>query len=348
MAMRTDGGGYSVANVRSHRGHEGMRGVNGTLLRDGKKVAEFYDDARGGEWELRFFDAGGRPVHGGPEAERLDAFVKALPPEPSDFGGEPLRISVDMFLAGLCDEYEATTGHEKWLRGRCATQTLFLHAGEKDGPQARYRVVKRPYSPEVKAHLLAKYPGCIIINERFPQDAGQRKLAESGVRVGDRVRWGEGAKAVTGRVERINPKTLTIHADDGRKWRCPLGGRFVKVGPLAPAGGERGAVGVVNERNGTEGARSSVVVTREGIEALEGAWVGVGEKVGLAAGTEIVHLALKDEGGDDMTCGPLVAVAQASGQRIPVVIDKAGKARWFLASEAKKVARLLAATLALE
>ena len=48
MADAKKFGGYSVTEVRYHRGHEGMSGVNGVLLRDGKRVASFYDDARGG------------------------------------------------------------------------------------------------------------------------------------------------------------------------------------------------------------------------------------------------------------------------------------------------------------
>jgi hypothetical protein len=339
MADAKKFGGYSVTEVRYHRGHEGMSGVNGVLLRDGKRVASFYDDARGGMWEVQFLDEAGKRVYRDSEEQRrLVAFVKGLPPEKSEVSDQPLPVSVDMFLERLCQEYDATEGLEKKLRRKCATQTLFLLAGEEPGPEARYRVIKRPFSPEVKAYLQQKYPGGFtVLNERFPQTAAQQNLAASGVRVGDTVEYGEGRKKIRGTVRRINPKTLTVEAEDGTEWRCPIGGKIVKV----ERGG--GAPAAKPAR-----ARAGRVVTREAVEALQGSWVGPGERVGISEGMEIEHLALKDEGGEDMTMGPLVAVRAGTGERVPVVLDKTGRARWFLASEAKKVANLLGAKLSLE
>jgi len=46
--------GYGIKSLKFHKGHDGMDGFNCVLYKDGKKYAECYDDARGGEIEIHF------------------------------------------------------------------------------------------------------------------------------------------------------------------------------------------------------------------------------------------------------------------------------------------------------
>jgi hypothetical protein len=49
----TDKVDAKVSNVKFHAGHDGMRGLNCTLIFKGKKIAHVHDDAWGGEFEYR-------------------------------------------------------------------------------------------------------------------------------------------------------------------------------------------------------------------------------------------------------------------------------------------------------
>lgn len=239
-------GGYSVDKVRYRKGHDGMVGVDCRLLRDGQPVAEVYDGEMGGGPEFRFLKRAARATKGrglqevtqaeatrveGEEARFYD-FVKALPPEPSPSGKKALLpVSDEQFLGRLVSLYEAGPGLTEWMKRQCATKTLFVEAGTEVARGTRFRTIERTYGPEVKAHLEAKYPGCIIINERFPQTPGQRALGEAGIKRGDTVEWSNGKTTMRGVVLRLNQKTVSVVGPDGREWRLGIGGSFRKVTP---------------------------------------------------------------------------------------------------------------------
>lgn len=71
------------------------------------------------------------------------------------------------------------------------------------------------------------------------EDARRRRLAALSFRKGDRVRFEtDGGVRVAGAVERINVKTVTVEADDGRSWR--VAPQLLEIEPR-PAGDVPGA-----------------------------------------------------------------------------------------------------------
>lgn len=68
------------------------------------------------------------------------------------------------------------------------------------------------------------------------EDARRRRLAALSFRKGDRVRFetDKGVR-VAGAVERINVKTVTVQADDGRSWR--VAPQILEIEPKAPPDG---------------------------------------------------------------------------------------------------------------
>lgn len=76
--------------------------------------------------------------------------------QPTEFEFDQL----DQIIDSLISEEEI---RQKLLR-QCRKQTLIRTAD--CGPD-EYLVFKAPYSPHIKARVLAKYPGAEIVNERF-------------------------------------------------------------------------------------------------------------------------------------------------------------------------------------
>ena len=150
--------GYTVRNIKTFRGMEG-EGFNATLCRDGKKIAFVIDDATGGDVQIQWTDAGSQ----GAEEKRLMEFLKKLPKEQS----EGIEYSVDpgIFVATLVDE----TATEKRLRRIFRKQTLFRLKEDRTDDD-KWRVLKAPFSPSVKAQLVKRYGDRLaqVLNEQYP------------------------------------------------------------------------------------------------------------------------------------------------------------------------------------
>lgn len=149
QSMRTDdGGGYSF-----------------DLYMDGKLAAFVCQEGNGGSTMVRWSDQ----KHGASELEKqFDAYVDALPAEALAADAQEwekelypdgkIKVDADTFLAQLADEYELT----KRFKRMCKSKTLFRLP--EDGKE-HYRTVKQPFTPELKAKILARHPGATFINE---------------------------------------------------------------------------------------------------------------------------------------------------------------------------------------
>ncbi len=151
----------TVSNVKSTTGREGY-GFFCTVLIDGKPVAKVADYGDGGEprWE---------PIKWTSRADMdavlesktaIETYAKTLPPQ-TFLDGDPLGMDADLLIVNLVDaELEARS----WRR-RCKTKTCFRLKG--DPPEA-YMVINTPFSPELKAKIVAKHGDRLleIINER--------------------------------------------------------------------------------------------------------------------------------------------------------------------------------------
>ena len=150
--------GYTVRNVKCFRGLEG-EGFNATLYRDGRRIAFLIDDASGGEIRIQWTDPHTRDT----EEVRLLEFLKTLPREQS----EGIEYSVDpgIFVAALVDE----TATEKRLRRIFRKQTLFRLKEDRTDDD-KWRVLKAPFSPGVKAQIVKRYGDRLaqILNEQYP------------------------------------------------------------------------------------------------------------------------------------------------------------------------------------
>jgi hypothetical protein len=99
-----------VKGIKYFSGHEGMQGINASIYHKGRKFATAYDDARGGEMDIRPIDY---------ELETLDLFkkierqLKALPAymqvyddvdrNGKPYGGKPTYIECSTDLASIVD-----------------------------------------------------------------------------------------------------------------------------------------------------------------------------------------------------------------------------------------------------
>jgi len=148
-SMRTpDGGGYSF-----------------DLYIDGAKAAFVCQEGNGGCTMVQWYDR----VHGKSALEdKFAAHVAALPPEviPETaeqwekdlYPGGTRAIDTDTFLAGLADDYE----NARRIKRLCRTKTLYRLPNDKPGT---FWEVRKPFSPDLKARLLAKHPQAVFVNE---------------------------------------------------------------------------------------------------------------------------------------------------------------------------------------
>lgn len=151
-----DGGGYQF-----------------NLTYGGKVVAEVTEHGHGGEKDIRWEDGtypNGTQIPNltakakatakiASEARaKLEALAEAAPPVPSEYGGEPLKVDVAWLLSVLLDHVE----NMKRLARICKKETLFTIPGD-DGTS--FRTVKAPFDARIKAYILNKYPGAVILNE---------------------------------------------------------------------------------------------------------------------------------------------------------------------------------------
>lgn len=133
-------GHYSVTAIKTFRGMEG-EGFNATLRCDGVPVADCIDSGDGGSVHARFSSK-----------ERERAFlqhVESLQREP--FKGVPEGLKVDASLLIGClvaHELERRTLHRM-----CRQKTVYRIPGDEDGS---WRVVDKPFSPTLRATILAR------------------------------------------------------------------------------------------------------------------------------------------------------------------------------------------------
>ncbi len=143
-------------------------GFNAMLYRDGRRIAFVIDDASGGEIRIQWTDPHTRDE----EEVRFLEFLKTLPKEQLD--GTEYSVNPDMFIATLVDE----ASNEKRLRRMFRTQTLFRLKSDRTDDD-KWRVIKAPFSPEVKAQLVKKYGDQLarVLNEEHPHlnASGKRK-----------------------------------------------------------------------------------------------------------------------------------------------------------------------------
>ena len=135
---------YTIKNLKTFKGMEGMGGFNLSLYRDGKKIGMVIND-----------DCGGCHMYQIPDEYEMVALT-AHAQDATKAKFEP----TDTFINSLVDAFE----EKKWLKRQCKNKTLFSLKGD---PKNSYMTVKAPYSERIKTFIIEKYGDKVqtIVNE---------------------------------------------------------------------------------------------------------------------------------------------------------------------------------------
>lgn len=168
---------YTVSAIKTTRGHEG-HGFNANLLCDGKKVAFVFDDASGGpvayEWAdhkceatvtCRTDDGELHAYKGTPEEAKFQAFILTLPKMPADEknGCPEMFTNNDIYVSDLVN---AVFDLKKVVAD--LKKSVTVKAGDKI---LCWKLSERNTLAAITAHVHAKYPGAVIVNEMNPEAA---------------------------------------------------------------------------------------------------------------------------------------------------------------------------------
>ena len=134
---------YSIKNVKTFPGHDGMLGFNASLYKGSKKIATVFDSAHGGCYEYTWVNG-----WNGTDAKELEEHIKTLPDE--KFGRHSLSMDMDLFVGKMVDEFET----KKRLKRYCRTKTLYRIDTTKEGV---WQIGNIRYSEDVLKKLKERY-----------------------------------------------------------------------------------------------------------------------------------------------------------------------------------------------
>jgi len=160
MAVQVKTGDYSIGQVKTFRGMEGM-GFNLNLYRDGKKVCFVFDDACGGPYSYEWVDWKEKTEEG-----IFIDLMKSLPARSLGLGnGEPITVDMDgdIFVNEMFESFM----QDKDMKKKCKTKILFILKDNKEGEY--YEIKNAIYDTKTKEFLIKKYGDDLkeIINERY-------------------------------------------------------------------------------------------------------------------------------------------------------------------------------------
>lgn len=160
---------YTVGAVKTIRGHDG-NGYSCNLLRNGKKVAEIFDDGWGGGLQFGWLDHTTRAVvhnrtyddkphsyNGTVEEALFNAYIMELPKVPSYDGKEEIFTDPDIFVDELVNDTLTLKQIKSDLKKNITIQC-------KDGQLLSWKVSPVHTADILKAHALKQHPDGIIIN----------------------------------------------------------------------------------------------------------------------------------------------------------------------------------------
>jgi len=174
--------GITIKNVKFFSGHDGMAGINADLYYNNKKFASAYDDARGGEMDVRPSDYENTTVSTFHEVEtKLRATSKYIhvhthAPDGKPYGGKPFEMESQVDLASLVDALarhkEELKEAKKGIQYTTKDGDYYHHWGMsipalmKKHPKTALASIQRRYD-----ELSAKYP---IRNTEYLSSIGIR------------------------------------------------------------------------------------------------------------------------------------------------------------------------------
>lgn len=159
------GSRYSLGSIKAFRGHEGETCLQGTILKDGKKVGSWSEDSWGGPMLFTFQS----------DAIRQDFKAEAnRHPVAVDFAKEMEKAHgkasvsgdyADLVVSTIAQEVDLQKRQRDQLKRWCRDKIVFRMP---DDPAGEYRTYKMRYdSAKHDAFMAQKHPGCEIMNKQF-------------------------------------------------------------------------------------------------------------------------------------------------------------------------------------
>lgn len=164
---------WSVKNVKSWEGHEGL-GTQCSVYRNGKKVAIFLDDANGGDADFRWLDTGDlvditimapdyltdqrphplveRTYKGTVEEKILEEHANAIEWQSKYEDDVTFRKDGAQIVSELCDIYESRSRMKKKLN-----RQTWLRLKDQEYGEEQWSVISRKFTPELHKLLKKQY-----------------------------------------------------------------------------------------------------------------------------------------------------------------------------------------------
>lgn len=153
-------GEFSLGPIKAFRGHEGETCMQGTILRNGKKVGEWSEDAWGGPHRIDFKNAADdkafkAAANAHPTAVEFAAEMLAK------HGKQDANDHADLVLSSIAQDIEQQAQFKRW----CKTKIVIKEVGAAVGVYTTY---KRLYDPAADdTWIFERHPGCEILNKSY-------------------------------------------------------------------------------------------------------------------------------------------------------------------------------------
>ena len=163
--IQTTIGAFTLGSIKAFRGHEGETCLQGTLLKDGKKVAEWSEDSWGGpmrfdftskDLQTSFFEA----------ANQHPVAVEFAKEMEEKYGKSKIvdNNHADLVVSTIAQEIDLQRRQEAQLKRWCKAKIVLRNPADAEGD---FVTIKMAYNPKHDAELAKRYPGFEIVNKRF-------------------------------------------------------------------------------------------------------------------------------------------------------------------------------------
>lgn len=157
-------GNFTFGTIKTFRGHEGETCLQGSLLKNGKKVAEWSEDSWGGPMDFRFVSKDlKKEFH---EAANRHPIATDFAREMEEKYGKSSSSDdyTDLVVSTIAQEIDLARRQEAQLKRWCKTRIVLRNPAAPDG---EYITLNGKYDPKHEPALEKRYPGHEIVNKRF-------------------------------------------------------------------------------------------------------------------------------------------------------------------------------------
>jgi len=149
---------FDIKGLKTFKAHEGMPGYSCTLIINGKKACEVFEDCMGGGLQYTWIDVSLEPI--------LKEAAAKLPPYPAKDGMPEIRRDADSLIEDLVNDILEKKEDAKMAK-KWSTQIMFKVPEQHRNGQ--YGIWKVPPTAEWKKKLKDKHPSAIFLDEH-PND----------------------------------------------------------------------------------------------------------------------------------------------------------------------------------